>query len=201
LPRIEGLSVLEGFALPFETLLCNALAEIIEAAPLRHMITPGGFRMSVAMTNCGLAGWVTDRKGYQYTKIDPDSGKAWPAMPGIFANLATSAAASAGFFSFKPDACLINSYAPGARMSLHQDRNERDFTAPIVSVSLGLSARFLFGGSKRGDRPARFTLKHGDVAVWGGPVRMNFHGIMPLEDGEHPLLGRKRLNLTFRQAL
>jgi alkylated DNA repair protein (DNA oxidative demethylase) len=197
----ESATVLRGFAKPIENELLAALDRVVAAAPFRHMVTPGGFRMSVAMTNCGLAGWVTDRRGYRYDPLDPETGQPWPAMPEAFADLAARAAAEAGFASFAPDACLINRYEPGSRLSLHQDRNERDFGAPIVSVSLGLPATFLFGGLKRSDRPRRVPLTHGDVVVWGGPARLAFHGIMPLAEGEHPLLGRLRINLTFRQAL
>jgi alkylated DNA repair protein (DNA oxidative demethylase) len=153
------------------------------------------------MTNCGAAGWVTDRRGYRYDPIDPVSGQPWPAMPPVFLQLASEAAAAAGFGDFSPDACLINRYEPGTRLSLHQDRNERDFNAPIVSVSLGLPAVFLFGGLQRSDRPRRVLLQHGDVAVWGGPARLNFHGVMPLKEGHHPMLGRCRVNLTLRKAL
>ena len=157
--------------------------------------------MSVAMTNCGEAGWVTDRSGYRYDAIDPLTGRPWPAMPSAFTDLACAAAATAGFSDFSPDACLVNRYEPGARLSLHQDRNERDFNAPIVSVSLGLPAVFLFGGAQRSARPRRVPLVHGDVVVWGGPARLNFHGVMPLKEGHHPLLGPCRMNLTFRKAL
>jgi DNA oxidative demethylase len=157
--------------------------------------------MSVAMTNCGAAGWVTDRSGYRYQPIDPSNGHPWPAMPSVFAELASMSAAEAGFGGFTPDACLINRYEPGTRLSLHQDRNERDFDAPIVSVSLGLPAVFQFGGAQRSDRPRRVLLQHGDVVVWGGPARLNFHGVMPLKEGQHPLLGRCRINLTLRKAL
>src|SRR5271166_389663 len=179
----------------------EALREVVAAAPFRRMATPGGHLMSVAMTNCGVVGWVSDRRGYRYGVIDPDSGRPWPAMPDVFLALASRAAASGGFDGFRPDACLVNRYEPGARMSLHQDRDERDFSAPIVSVSLGLPATFLFGGLKRSDRPHRLPLAHGDVAVWGGPSRLVFHGVTPLADGEHPKLGRRRINLTFRKAL
>jgi alkylated DNA repair protein (DNA oxidative demethylase) len=182
-------------------LLLAALELTVVQAPLRFMSTPGGYRMSVAMTNCGAAGWVTDRSGYRYDGIDPLSGCPWPAMPAAFADLASEAASRAGFGDFSPDACLINRYEPGARLSLHQDRNERDFEAPIVSVSLGLPAVFLFGGLKRSDRPRRVPLLHGDVVVWGGPARLNFHGVMPVKEGQHPLLGPYRVNLTFRKAL
>jgi DNA oxidative demethylase len=196
----EGAVLLRGFAGPVEGELITALREIVAQAPFRHMLTPGGHQMSVAMTNCGSAGWVTDRRGYRYDGADPQSGKAWPPMPPSFRALAEQAARDAGFDRFAPDACLINRYQPGARMSLHQDRDEGDFGAPIVSVSLGLPAIFLFGGLKRSDKTQRYRLEHGDIAVWGGPARLVFHGIAPLADGEHAVLGRQRINLTFRKA-
>ena len=197
----DGASLLHGFADPDATALIAAIRRIEADAPLRRMVTPGGFTMSVAMTNCGSAGWITDRRGYRYDACDPTTGRAWPAMPPCFADLAARAAAAAGFPGFAPDACLINRYEPGARLTLHQDRNERDFAAPIVSVSLGLPATFLFGGAKRSDRPRRLRLGHGDVVVWGGPARLVFHGVDVLADGEHPLTGRCRFNLTLRRAL
>jgi alkylated DNA repair protein (DNA oxidative demethylase) len=196
----DGAVLLRGFAKPVESELIAALREIIAQAPFRHMSTPGGHQMSVAMTNCGNAGWVTDRSGYRYDGIDPDSGKAWPTMPAALRELALQAAAAGGFDGFLPDACLINRYQPGARMSLHQDKDEHDFGAPIVSVSLGLPAIFMFGGLRRADKPRRFRLEHGDIAVWGGPSRLFFHGVAPLADGEHVLMGRQRINLTFRKA-
>ncbi len=196
----EGAVLLRGFARPVEAELTAALHEIVAMAPFRHMSTPGGHRMSVAMTNCGRFGWVTNLSGYRYDGIDPQSGSPWPAMPPAFSELAREAAAEAGFSSFAPDACLINRYEPSARMSLHQDKDEADFAAPIVSVSLGLPAIFLFGGLKRSDRPRRFRLEHGDVVTWGGPARLAFHGIAPLADGEHGVMGRQRINLTFRKA-
>ena len=196
----DGAVLLRGFVKPFESELIASLREIIAQAPFRRMFTPGGHQMSVAMTNCGHAGWVTDHSGYRYDGIDPDSGKSWPAMPPVFRALAEAAAGEGGFEGFSPDACLINRYAPGARMSLHQDRNETDFGAPIVSVSLGLPATFLFGGPKRADRPQRYRLEHGDVVVWGGPSRLFFHGVAPLADGDHAVMGRQRINLTFRKA-
>jgi alkylated DNA repair protein (DNA oxidative demethylase) len=196
----DGAVLLRGFASPFESELIAALRDIAGRAPFRHMVTPGGHEMSVAMTNCGTLGWVTDRGGYRYDGNDPETGKPWPAMPAAFCRLAAQAAAQAGFSGFLPDACLINRYQPGARMSLHQDRDEDDFGAPIVSVSLGLPAIFLFGGLKRSDKPRRFRLQHGDVVIWGGPARLAFHGIAPLADGEHALIGRQRINLTFRKA-
>jgi alkylated DNA repair protein (DNA oxidative demethylase) len=197
----KGAVLLGGFALDDGRALLAAVDGIVAAAPFRHMVTPGGHHMSVAMTNCGAAGWVTDRTGYRYTGRDPGSGARWPAMPAPFAELARRAAGKAGYSGFAADACLINQYEPGVRMSLHQDRDERDFGAPIVSVSLGLPAIFLFGGTRRSDRPQRIALRHGDVVVWGGPARLCFHGIAPLRDGMHPVLGRRRINLTFRRAL
>jgi alkylated DNA repair protein (DNA oxidative demethylase) len=195
----EGAVLLRGFVGASEAELIAELRNIVAQAPFRRMITPGGHQMSVAMTNCGSAGWVTDHSGYRYSTEDPETGQPWPAMPPLLRDLADRAADRAGFARFSPDVCLINRYVPGARMSLHQDKDELDFSAPIVSVSLGLPAIFLFGGLKRSDKPRRFRLEHGDVAVWGGPSRLFFHGVAPLADGEHPLLGRQRLNLTFRK--
>jgi alkylated DNA repair protein (DNA oxidative demethylase) len=204
-PEYEALApgavLLRGQSLPLADAILAALRDVAAAAPFRHMVTPGGFAMSVAMTNCGTAGWVTDRTGYRYDSHDPDTGRPWPGMPTIFLQLAVGAAAAAGYPDFVPDACLINRYEPGARLSLHQDRNERDVAAPIVSASLGLPAVFQFGGLKRNDPVRRIALHHGDVVVWGGPSRLRYHGILPLKDGEHPLLGRVRVNLTFRKAL
>jgi DNA oxidative demethylase len=191
---------LRGFARGADAALMAALAAIVERAPFRHMLTPGGRRMSVAMTNCGALGWVSDRHGYRYDARDPEHDRAWPPMPDAFRSLAGHAAARAGFEAFDPDACLINRYEPGAKLSLHQDRDERDLEAPIVSVSLGLPATFQFGGLHRGDPTRRLSLTHGDVVVWGGPSRLRYHGVLPLEDGEHPLTGRCRINLTFRKA-
>jgi alkylated DNA repair protein (DNA oxidative demethylase) len=196
----DGAVLMRGFAQNIDHTLLIAAREVIARAPLRHLITPGGYRMSVSMTCCGSFGWVSEQSGYRYHPIDPESGQPWPPMPGIFVSLARHAAAEAGFDDFMPDACLINCYEPGARLSLHQDRHERDIAAPIVSVSLGLPAIFLFGGMQRNDRTQRYRLAHGDVAVWGGPARFAFHGIAPLEDGHHPMLGRKRINITFRKV-
>lgn len=196
----EGAVLLRGFAGSSEGELIAALRDIASQAPFRHMVTPGGHSMSVAMSNCGDLGWVTDRSGYRYDTNDPETGRPWPAMPAAFYRLAVEAAEQAGFAGFSPDACLINRYQPGARMSLHQDKDEQDFGAPIVSVSLGLPAVFLFGGLQRADKPRRFRLEHGDVVVWGGPTRLVFHGVAPLADGEHALVGRERINLTFRKA-
>ena len=196
----EGAVLLRGAALPFEKKVLAALDRIVEQSPFRHMVTPGGFIMSVAMTNCGAAGWVTDRNGYRYDRNDPETGCPWPTMPECFRELAASAASRAGYPEFRPDACLINRYEPGARLSLHQDKNERDFANPIVSVSLGLPAIFHFGGLKRNDPIRKFALRHGDVAVWGGPSRLFYHGVPELKDGMHETVGRMRINLTFRGA-
>ncbi|HWK71636.1 MAG TPA: DNA oxidative demethylase AlkB [Burkholderiaceae bacterium] len=192
--------VLRGFALPYMDELLTAISDLERNAPFRHMVTPGGFSMSVALTNCGALGWTTDKRGYRYTEIDPDSGKPWPTMPPAFDRLAREAACAAGFPDFRPDACLVNRYRPGARLSLHQDKNERDYDAPIVSVSLGMSAVFLFGGHERGDKALKVPLHHGDVAVWGGEDRLRYHGVMPLKDHPHFLLGNQRINFTFRKA-
>jgi DNA oxidative demethylase len=197
----EGAVLLRGKALPLEDALSAALAAITARAPFRNMVTPAGFVMSVAMTNCGAAGWVTDRTGYRYDRNDPETGKPWPEMPESFLRLAAEAAAEAGYQNFTPDVCLINRYDPGARLSLHQDRNERDFEEPIVSVSLGLPAAFQFGGLERTDPVAKYALKHGDVAVWGGPSRLCYHGVQTVKEGLHPNLGRMRINLTLRRAL
>lgn len=196
----EGAMLLRGFARPIQHDLLTAIDGITRRAPFRHMSTPGGHQMSVAMTNCGSLGWVTDRSGYRYDGNDPESGRPWPEMPPIFRELAGQAAAQAGFAGFRPEACLVNRYEPGARLSLHQDRDEQNYDEPIVSVSLGLPAIFLWGGLKRSDKPARYRLEHGDVVVWGGPSRLVFHGVAPLAEGEHALLGRQRINLTFRKA-
>jgi DNA oxidative demethylase len=199
-PLAPGATILRNFAMTQETEVLSGLNDVVSNAPFRHMITPGGFRMSVAMTNCGALGWVTDRTGYRYDPIDPVTGLPWPPMPESFLRLATNAAAKAGFKEFLPDACLINRYDPGARLTLHQDKNERDFDQPIVSVSLGLSATFLFGGFKREDTAIRVKLMHGDVVVWGGPSRLRYHGVLPLKAGHHPLMRGHRINLTFRRA-
>ena len=196
----EDALLLGGAASAEAPALLTALQPVIAQAPWRHMVTPGGLTMSVAMSNCGQVGWVSDRRGYRYDSIDPDSRRPWPPMPLVLQQLAARAAAMAGFAGFEPDACLVNRYAPGTRLSLHQDRNELDLTAPVVSVSLGLPAVFLFGGLRRADPPQRIALVHGDVVVWGGRQRLAFHGVTALADGEHELTGRCRINLTFRKA-
>jgi alkylated DNA repair protein (DNA oxidative demethylase) len=192
--------VLRGFALSLIDTLLPALDGVLVEAPFRHMVTPGGYVMSVALSNCGLWGWTSDRRGYRYTETDPQTGRPWPAMPEAFAHLARDAAREAGFEGFEPDACLINRYAPGTRLSLHQDKNEKDFAAPIVSVSLGIPATFLFGGHLRSDKAQRIPLFHGDVAVWGGADRLRYHGVLPLKEATHVLLDQQRINFTFRKA-
>lgn len=199
-PLGPGAVLLRGFARPHEALLLAGVDEVLARAPLRHLITPGGFRMSVAMSNCGRLGWVSDRSGYRYDATDSDNGRPWPAMPAAFCDLAAAAARAGGFEGFAPDACLINRYEPGTRLSLHQDRDEGNYDWPIVSVSLGLPAVFLFGGPKRSDKAQRVPLAHGDVVVWGGPSRLNYHGVLPVKEGTHPLTGGCRINLTFRKA-
>lgn len=203
-PRTEPIGprsfVLRGFALPLIEQVFPALRQVLEQSPFRHMITPGGFTMSVALSNCGSLGWVTDRMGYRYTQIDPQTAKPWPALPEVFMRLAQAAAAECGFADFTPDACLVNRYIPGAKMSLHQDKNECAYQWPVVSVSLGIPATFLFGGTERSDKTQRISLFHGDVVVWGGEDRLRFHGVLALKPAEHPLLGEQRINFTFRKA-
>ena len=196
----DGAALLRGFVTPIETELVDAVRAIVAQSPFRRMTTPGGHLMSVAMTNCGERGWITDHTGYRYDPIDPRTGAPWLAMPPLLADVARRAAEQGGFQGFTPDACLVNRYEPGTRLSLHQDKDELDYSAPIVSVSLGLPATFLFGGLARADKPRRFRLVHGDVVVWGGASRLAYHGVAPLADGEHPLLGRTRINLTFRRT-
>ncbi len=193
--------MLRGFARPEAVTLVAAVEAIAAVAPFRHMVTPGGFRMSVAMTSCGQAGWVTDRRGYRYAADDPLTGEPWPPLPVGFLALAARAADAAGYDGFAPDSCLINRYEPGTKLSLHRDEDERDLAAPVVSVSLGLTATFLWGGLSRKDRTRRIRLESGDVVVWGGPSRLVYHGVTPLAEAEDPLTGRRRINLTFRKAL
>ena len=203
-PRLDRIGeqscVLRGFALPWLDQLLPALDAVLAAAPFRQMITPGGFTMSVALSSCGTLGWTTDRSGYRYTRDDPLTGKPWPKMPEVFLELAQAAAREAGFADFVPDSCLINRYVPGAKMSLHQDKDEVSYAAPIVSVSLGLPAMFLFGGFERSDKSQRVPLLHGDIVVWGGVDRLRYHGVLPIKVGHHPRLGEQRINFTFRTA-
>lgn len=200
LPIAPGALLLRGFARGMEKALLDAFDQVVASAPLRHLVTPGGYTMSVAMTNCGPLGWVSDRRGYRYQSNDPVSNAPWPAMPVLWRDLARRAAHAAGYADFEPDACLVNLYEPGTKLSLHQDRDENDLAAPIVSVSLGLPATFLFGTDRRADKPQRFRLTSGDVVVWGGPARLAYHGIAPLAEGGHALAGRRRINLTFRKV-
>jgi alkylated DNA repair protein (DNA oxidative demethylase) len=199
-PLEDGAVLLRGFVTSEAPLLIEAVTRIVQAAPFRHLVTPGGYTMSVAMSNCGRVGWVSDRTGYRYDPVDPGTGTPWPAMPPAFLDLAARAAAAAGFANYDPDACLINRYVAGAKLSLHQDRDEKDAWAPIVSVSLGLPAVFLWGGKRRSDPVRRLRLESGDVVVWGGPARFVYHGVAPLKEGEHPLTGPVRINLTFRKV-
>jgi alkylated DNA repair protein (DNA oxidative demethylase) len=203
-PRAEQIGeqswVLRGFALPVVDQVLPALDALLAAAPLRHMVTPGGFSMSVGTSSCGALGWITDRSGYRYSAVDPLSGRPWPAMPPLLVGLAQTAAQRGGFADFHADSCLINQYLPGAKMSLHQDKDEHAYAAPIVSLSLGLPAMFLFGGFARSDKSQRIPLLHGDMVVWGGVDRLRFHGVLPIKPGRHPALGERRINLTFRVA-
>ncbi|KAA0892998.1 DNA oxidative demethylase AlkB [Pusillimonas sp. ANT_WB101] len=192
--------LLHGFVLPHTAQLQTLIQAITGQSPFRNMLTPGGYTMTVGLTNCGTLGWTTDQHGYCYSPIDPMTGLPWPALPNLFLTIAREAAQTAGFEDFVPDACLINRYVPGARLSLHQDKNERDLSAPIVSVSLGMPAVFLFGGHARSDKTARVPVKHGDVVVWGGEDRLRYHGVMPLTDQPHPLFGSERINFTFRKV-
>lgn len=196
-----GAHLLAGFAYPETEQLLTDIQQLLKRSPLRFLTTPGGQTMSVAMSNCGPWGWHSDRQGYRYVQLDPQTQQPWPDMPKSFYLLASRAAAKAGFTRYRPDACLINRYAVGSRLSLHQDRDEQDSRAPIVSVSLGLPAIFLFGGKQREQACTKNFLQSGDVVVWGGDSRLNFHGIQPLADGYHPLTGNYRFNLTFRKVL
>jgi len=198
-PLEPGAVLLRGF-LDDEAALLEEVDRIAAASPCRYLITPGGYQMSVGMTNCGPVGWVSDKSGYRYDPIDPASGRPWPAMPQRFLDQARRAAEEAGFAEYAPDACLINRYVPGAKLGLHVDRDEDDPVAPIVSVSMGLPATFLWGGKRRADPVRRLRLESGDVAVWGGPARFVYHGVSPLKDGRHPLTGASRINLTFRKV-
>jgi len=196
----EGAVLLRGFATHDAPALIAAVTEIARTAPFRHLVTPGGYTMSVAMTNSGRVGWVSDRTGYRYDPIDPATGSPWPHLPAPFLDVAIRAAAEGGFPHYDPDACLINRYVAGSKLGLHQDRDEKDAWAPIVSVSLGLPAVFLWGGKRRTDPVRRLRVESGDVAVWGGPARFVYHGVAPLKEGSHPLTGATRINLTFRKV-
>ena len=193
-----GITLLRGFA--DSTRLMPLIAKVAESSPFRHLVTPGGQTMSVAMTNCGPLGWVSDRSGYRYDAIDPLSGRPWPEMPREIRELALGAATLAGFPGFVPDACLVNRYSPGSRLTAHRDADEQDYAQPIVSVSLGLPATFAFYGLTRGGKGNSLELRDGDVLVWGGPSRLVYHAVRPVKPGEHPVTGKFRYNLTFRHA-
>ena len=194
----DGITLLRGFA---ATATLFPLVEAVAAeAPFRHLLTPGGQTMSVAMTNCGALGWVSDRSGYRYSPTDPLTDRQWPRMPAEFRKLALEAATAGGFPEFAPDACLINRYAAGARLTAHRDADEQDFAQPIVSVSMGLPASFAFYGLTRGGKGRSVALSDGDVLVWGGPSRLVYHAVRPVKPGHHPLTGDCRFNLTFRHA-
>jgi alkylated DNA repair protein (DNA oxidative demethylase) len=196
----EGAVVLRRFASAGAPAVLEAIERVTAQVPLRQMQTPGGHTMSAAMACCGTWGWVTDRRGYRYQQTDPLTDRPWPDMPHVLQELARSAAEQAGYPNFQPDACLINRYQPGAKMGLHQDKDETDFSQPIVSVSLGSPIIFQFGGDRRSDRPQKVPLEHGDVVVWGGTSRLRYHGVLTLKSVEHPLTGACRYNLTFRKA-
>lgn len=196
----QDVYLLKQFLINDAPALLSAIDTVCIEAPPRKMQTPGGYQMSAAITNCGQFGWVTDKHGYRYSEQDPLTGKAWPAMPPLFQLLANRAAKMAGFEDFRPDACLINQYSPGAKMGLHQDKDEMDLAQPIVSFSLGLPVVFQFGGAKRADSRQNILLSHGDAIVWGRQKRLNYHGVLTLKDGKHPLTGSRRINLTFRRA-
>jgi alkylated DNA repair protein (DNA oxidative demethylase) len=196
----DGAMLLRDFVAAEAPVFIQEVERVSRLAAFRHLVVPGGHTMSVAMTNCGRVGWVSDRTGYRYDPVDPDTGAHWPAMPEAFLDIAARAAAAAGFAQYDPDACLINRYVAGAKLSLHQDRDENDAWAPIVSVSLGLPALFLWGGRRRKDPVRRLPLESGDIVVWGGPARFVYHGVGPLRDGHHPLTGASRINLTFRKV-
>ena len=204
LPALQTLApqalLLRQFASPDERSIFDALTRVTEQAPLRHMRTPRGQALSAAMSNCGAVGWISDAQGYRYSPLDPQSGRPWPDLPPALLQLAQAAAAAAGFAAFDPDVCLINRYAVGASMGVHVDRDERDKSAPIVSVSLGLPATFMFGGAQRSDAVQRIGLRNGDVVVWGGASRLYYHGVARIAAGNHPLTGPYRFNLTFRKA-
>lgn len=201
-PRLElskDAYLLKGYAHPFDSKLKQAIQAVTAISPFRRMGTAWG-PMSVAMTNCGQVGWVSDPQGYRYDQIDPLTGRRWPDMPDCFRDLAAAAARECGFDGFRPDACLVNQYQVGATLGIHRDQDEADFSHPIVSVSLGIPANFQFGGTDRKDPMRSVPLEHGDVVVWGGAARLNYHGVPKLKDAFHPFCDNTRINLTFRCA-
>jgi len=193
-----GMRLLPSFADSAQSFA--AVQSVLAIAPLRQMQTSRGFKMSVETSSCGDLGWISDRKGYRYVDCDPLSEEPWPAMPTVLFELAQSAALEAGYAGFSPDSCLINHYAPGTQMGAHQDKDEVDFSQPIVSVSLGISARFFVVGPERTGKSTSVDLTDGDVIVFGGPSRRFFHGVRKIKPTTHPVLGPHRWNLTFRKA-
>lgn len=200
IPLAEGAAWLPGFALPFMDTLWPCVQQHLSKNPPQQMITPGGYPMSVKTTSMGDFGWVSSAQGYDYSAINPVNDQPWPPLAPVILQLAQAAAESAGYLHFVPDSCLINIYEPGSKMGLHQDKDEKDFSQPIVSVSLGIPAIFLFGGARRNDRSIKIPLQHGDVVVWGGASRRYYHGVAKINSATHPLLGGKRINLTLRKA-
>jgi DNA oxidative demethylase len=200
IPLAPGAYYLPGFALPGMDTLWRCVQQQMAATPPQQMMTPMGYLMSVGTMSMGSWGWVSDAQGYRYSAINPSNNQPWPPLPAAILQLAADAAEKAGYPHFVPDSCLINVYTPGSKMGLHQDKNERDFSQPIISVSLGIPAIFLFGGAKRSDKPARILLQHGDVVVWGGASRRFYHGVAAIKPHAHSLTGNLRINLTLRKA-
>jgi len=195
---LAGVTLLPCFA--DSSVLKPAIQSVCDLSPLRNMTTRRGHSIQVSMTNCGTVGWVSDTRGYRYTTLDPITDAPWPDMPLPLLELARRAANLAGFAGFEPDACLINRYAPGLQMGAHQDRDEQDFSQPIVSVSLGIPARFFVIGERREGKSTPIDLSDGDVVVFGGPARLYYHGVRKLKPNVDPLWGSHRWNLTFRKA-
>jgi DNA oxidative demethylase len=195
-----GAVLMRAFGRADDVDILQAVESVIAQAPLRHLQTPGGYTMSIQTTRCGSMGWVSEPGGYRYAPSNPSTRAPWPAMPQCLLDFAVRAATEAGYPDFVPDSCMVNQYLPGNKLGLHQDRDERDLRAPVVSLSLGLPAIFLFGGLQRTGKTQRYRLAHGDVVVWGGPSRLAFHGVLPVADGDHALVGRRRVNVTFRKV-
>lgn len=196
----EGAMVLRRFATPVVVALMEGVEAVVAQSPLRRLIVPNGRPMRIEMTNCGLVGWVNIDGRYRYSRVDPLTGRSWPGMPATFRRIAGAAASAAGYPDFQPAVCIINRYAVGADLQMHQDRDDTQDRQPVVSVSLGLPAIFHFGGQGRGEKPLTIPLDDGDVVVWGGASRMHRHGVAPVAPGVHPRTGAYRYNLTFRTA-